>query len=97
VPQGTASPGSRYSARSAFAGLSRAVARPGQNATALAMRITAGTMTSTGQVGVMAASGMPRPRELLLGAATAHGQSAPAKYPQRPSRATMSMPPPNIA
>ena len=40
--------GWHYSVRSASAGLSRAVARPGQNATALAMRITAGTMTSTG-------------------------------------------------
>ena len=39
----------------------------------------------------------PSPLELLLGAATAHGQSAPAKYPQRPSRATMSMPPPSTA
>ena len=35
------------------------------------------------------------PLELLLGAATAHGQSAPAKYPTAPSRATMSTPPPS--
>jgi hypothetical protein len=36
------------------------------------------------------------PLELLLGAATAHGQSAPAKYPTGPSRATMSLLPPSI-
>jgi hypothetical protein len=35
--------GWHYSARSTSAGLGRAVARPGQNATALAMKITAGT------------------------------------------------------
>ena len=37
------------------------------------------------------------PLELLLGAATAHGQSAPAKYPTGPSRATVSMLTPSIA
>jgi hypothetical protein len=36
-------PGWHYSARSTSAGLGHAVARPGQNATALAMKITAGT------------------------------------------------------
>jgi hypothetical protein len=39
----------RYSARSASAGLSRAAARPGQNATALAMTIAASVMRSTGR------------------------------------------------
>ena len=54
-------PGSRYSARNTSAGFSRVVARPGQNATALAMAITAGTMNSTGQTGVTATGAMPRP------------------------------------
>ena len=60
-PKRCVPPGWCYSARSASAGLSRAIARPGQNATALAMRITEGTMSRTGQAGVMAAAGMPRP------------------------------------
>jgi len=51
----------RYSARRTSAGRSRAVARPGQNATALAMRITAGVMSSSGGAGVMAPGGVPRP------------------------------------
>jgi len=55
------SPGRRYSARNTSAGFSRVVARPGQNATALAMAITAGTMNSTGQTGVTATGAMPRP------------------------------------
>ena len=42
-----------------FRGLSRAVVRPGQNATAFAMMITASTMSRTGENGVMAAAGIP--------------------------------------
>ena len=77
--------GWRYSARCTSAGLSRAVARPGQNATALAMTITAGTMSSTGQIGVRGASGMPRPwansAQLHRPATTPNGRSASRASP----------------
>src|ERR1700750_191407 len=53
--------GARYSARSTSAGLSRAAARPGQNATALAMTIAASVMSRSGRIGVMALGGMPGP------------------------------------
>src|SRR6266516_4344097 len=51
-----------YSARSTSTGFNWAVARPGQNATALAMTITAGTISRTGQMGGMATSVIPRLR-----------------------------------
>jgi hypothetical protein len=78
-------PGWHYSARSTSAGLSRAVARPGQNATALAIKLTAGTLSSTGQIGVRATSGTPRPRpnsvQLHRPAATPSGRPAATSEP----------------
>ena len=72
-----------HSARSTSAGLSRAVVRPGQNATAFAATSTAGMVSRTSGTGVMAIVEMPSP---LANSAQAQWPAATPKGTPRHAR-----------